>query len=79
MTPEGAGANNVKSVSGRPLFGNDLAGAAKFGRKVLQLGQAIPHRQHRLGIVDVDAWGESKAWNRCSVDIHKTQCWMIDH
>ena len=48
----------------QPLFRDGLAGAAEFGWEVLQLRQAVAHRQHRLGIVDVNAGGEGQRRER---------------
>ena len=44
------------SCRNSPLLGDRLAGTAKFGRKVLQLRQTVPHRQ--LGVVDMNTGGE---------------------
>ena len=49
---------NARRTACRPaivLFGHYLAGAAELGGEVLQLGQAILHRQDGLLIIDVDA------------------------
>src|SRR4051794_20878133 len=36
------------------LLADHFAGATEFSGKILQLGQTVSHRQHRLGIVDVN-------------------------
>ena len=40
------------------LFGDCLAGTAKPGRKIPQLRLTVPHRQYRLGVVDVKHQGQ---------------------
>jgi len=45
------------------------AGAAKLHWKVLQLGQTVPHRQHRLGVVDVNPGGKGEGRKRCGKDV----------
>jgi len=49
------------SCRNSPLLGDCLAGTAKFGRKVLQLWQTVAHRQHHLGVVDVNTGDEGGA------------------
>lgn len=47
-----------------PLFRDDFAGAAQLGRKVLELGESVPHAQHRFGVIDVNAGSEGKRRDR---------------
>jgi len=55
------------SCRNSPLLGDCLAGTAKFGRKVLQLRRAVPHRQHRLGVPgDLNFDCAAKATSRMS-------------
>src|SRR5229473_5132780 len=61
------------------LFRNGLAGTAKLRREVLQLWQAVSYGQHRLGIIDVNAWGEGKRWNGGSEHVHEAQRRMVGH
>jgi len=63
----------------QPLFRDGLAGAAEFGREVLQLWQAVAHWQHRLGIVDVNAGGEGQRRERGGEYVDQTQRRMIGH
>jgi hypothetical protein len=57
--------------------GDDLARAAELGGEVLELGQAVAHRQHRLGVVDVDARLEIEARNRRREDIDQAERRML--
>src|SRR5690242_15335966 len=61
------------------LFRDGLAGPAELRREIFQLGQAVTHRQHRLGVVDVNAGGESQRRNRRCVHVHETNGRMIGH
>src|ERR1700761_6557485 len=61
------------------LLRNDIAGASHFRREILQLRQAVLHRQHGLRIVDVYARRELQGWNGCGVDIHQPKLRMIGH
>jgi hypothetical protein len=61
------------------LFGDCLAGTAKLSRKVPQLRQTVPHRQYRLGVVDVNARSKCESRDGCGEHIHKANCRMIDH
>ena len=63
----------------RALFGDDFAGAAEFGREILQFWQPVPHRQHRLGIVDVNAGDEGERWDRGGEYVDEAQGRMIGH
>src|SRR5205807_4919623 len=56
-----------------------LPGAAEFSGKILQLGQAIAHRQHRLGVVDVNARGEGERRDRCGEHVDEAERRMIGH
>jgi hypothetical protein len=64
---------------GQPLFRNDLTRTAKFGWEILQLWQAVAHRQHRLGIVDVNAGSEGQRQKRGGKYIDKARRRMIGH
>ena len=44
-----------------PLLRDHVARAAELLREYLELGQAVAHRQNRLGIIDVDAGRELAA------------------
>ncbi|CAD5276394.1 hypothetical protein BOS5A_210675 [Bosea sp. EC-HK365B] len=63
----------------RGLLGDFLAGAAERRREVLQLGQAVPHRQHGLGVVDVDAGGKGQRRDRRGEDVDESQGRMVRH
>lgn len=54
-TIPGPGATGFAATRSGSLLGQDYPGPAHFGRVVLQLGKAILHWQHGLGIVDVHA------------------------
>src|SRR5215208_507175 len=41
-------------------FPDRFSGAAELSGKILQFWEAIPHRKHRLGVIDVEPWGESE-------------------
>ena len=64
-------------VGAPPLFRDCLAGAAKLGRKILQLGQAVPHGQHRFGVVDMHARSEGEARDRRREHIDQAQRRMM--
>jgi hypothetical protein len=56
----------------RPLlFLHHLARAAEFGWEVFQLRQAVPHGQHRLSVIDVNAGGEGKGRDRRGKYVHE--------
>src|ERR1700744_1584360 len=61
------------------LFRNDIAGTSQFCREVLQLRQAIFHRQYRLRVVDVHARVELQGRNYGGVDGHQTERRMVGH
>ena len=61
------------------LFGDCLAGTAKLSRKIPQLRQTVPHRQYRLGVVDVKTWGKCESRDGRGEHVHKANCRMIDH
>ena len=63
----------------RPLLRHCLATAPSLAGKVLQLWQPIPHRQNRLGIVEVDTRNEVEAGDRCGKHVHETDGRMIGH
>jgi hypothetical protein len=62
-----------------PLFLDYLARAAEFGWEVFQFRQAVPHGQHRLSVVDVNAGGEGKGRDRRGEYVHETQGRVIGH
>src|SRR5262245_61657370 len=61
------------------LLSHCNTGASQFGRKILQLRQAILHRHHRLGIVDVDARRELQRRDGRRVDVDKAERRMVGH
>src|ERR1700743_163224 len=61
------------------LLRNDIAGTSQFCREVLQLRQAIFHRQYRLCVVDVNARCELQGRNGRGVDIHEAERRMVGH
>src|SRR5215213_10333978 len=54
------------------LFGDRLARAAELLRKILQLRQPVAHRQHSLGVVDMDAGLEGERRDRRGIDVDKS-------
>ena len=85
-TPAGAGARHARPPhaaspgTGAPaLLGDRLARAAELGREILQLRQPVAHRQHGLGVVDVNAGseGESRDRRREHVDEPERGCRFI--
>src|SRR4029453_13299569 len=61
------------------LLRNQLAAAAEFARKILQLGQAIAHRQHGLGIVDMDRRRESERGDGRRKDVDQPERRVVGH
>src|SRR3954466_4719282 len=61
------------------LLGHRYAGPAHFSRVVLQFRKAVLHWQHRLGVIDVDTWGESHTRNRGRIDIDEAPKRMVGH
>ena len=47
--------------------------------KVLQLWQTVAHRQHRLGVVDMNTGGEGQGRDRRGENVHQANRRMIDH
>src|SRR4030081_534432 len=80
-----------ESTSGKPhftarhqqtlacLFGDDLARAPQFGREVFQLGQAVAHRKHGLGVIDMNAGLEFESRNRGREYVHESDRRVIGH
>lgn len=54
---------------GRQLFGYQIAGSARVGGEVPQLGKAVLYRQHRSGIVEMDNRLERERRENCSIDV----------
>src|SRR3954454_17991818 len=67
------------SVQATGSFSHRDTAASEFGGKVLQLGQAVLHRQHRLGIIDVHARREFQRRYRCGIDVDKAERRMVGH
>src|SRR5258705_7884084 len=61
------------------LVRHHLTAAAELGGEILQLGQAVPHRQDGLGIVDMDSRRESQRGNGRRKNVHETQWRMFGH
>src|SRR3954469_22214284 len=61
------------------LFGHRLARAAERFREVLELGQAVLHRQNGLGVVDVQRRLEVEGRDRGGVDVDQAEGRMIGH
>jgi len=59
------------------LLRHALAGSAELGGKVLELRQAIPHRQHRLGVVDVHTRLERQRRQRGGKHIDQSERRMV--
>jgi hypothetical protein len=72
-------ARHAKWRVDKRLLRDHLPGTAKLGRKVLQLRQTIPHRQHGFGIIDVNAGRELKRRNDRHEDIDEADRRMIGH
>src|SRR3954453_23794322 len=69
---------------GRPgardsLLGHCLARAAERLREVLELGQAVLHRQHGLGVIDVQGRIEVERRDRGGIDVDQAEGRMIGH
>src|SRR2546430_4679367 len=67
------------SVQATGLLSHRNTTASKFGREILQLRQAVPHRQHRLGVVDVHARLEFQRRDGRGVDVDETERRMVGH
>src|SRR5262245_38112481 len=61
------------------LIRHQLAGAAELARKILQLGQAVAHRQHGLGVVDMDRRRESEGRNGRRKDVDEPERRVVGH
>jgi hypothetical protein len=61
------------------LFRHRLTSAPSLNREIHQLGQSVPHGQHGLGIVEVDAGNEVESGNRRSEHIHEANGGMMVH
>src|SRR4051794_7750381 len=61
------------------LFRNGLAPAAELGGEVLELGQAVAHRQHGLGVVDVHAGPEGDSRDGRSENVDQAERRMVGH
>ena len=61
------------------LFGDDVAGAAELGREIFQLRQAVPHRQYRLGVIDMNRGLEDERRNRRGEHVDEADRRMIGH
>src|SRR5215211_5869629 len=61
------------------LLRDNLAGAADFGWKVLELRQPVAHRQHCFGIVDVHLRHERQVWDGRGKDVDHPQRRMCRH
>src|SRR4051794_4315150 len=72
-------ADRPTPASTQSLFRDGFAGAAKFGRKILQLWQAIPDREHGLGIVDVNAGRKGQRRNGGGKYVDEPERRMVGH
>src|SRR5262245_27259799 len=61
------------------LVGHHLAAAAELAWKILQLGQAVTHRQHGLGIVDMDRRRESERGDGRRKDVDEPERRVVGH
>src|SRR5579883_2072364 len=61
------------------LLRDHFAGTAELLREVLELRQAVPHTQDRLGVVDVDRRLEVERRDRRRVDVDEAERRMIRH
>src|SRR5262245_53113727 len=63
------------------LFRNGLARATERSGKVLELGQAVAHREHRLSVVYVHSGREFECRQCRGVDVDeaKIKIWMVGH
>ena len=73
-----AGRATVPAVAASGLYsGIDFAGASEFSREILQLRQAVAHRQYGLGVVDVNAGNEGERRNGRREHVDQAQ-WRMD-
>src|SRR3954451_23432583 len=63
----------------RALFRDRLAGAAQFGWKILQLWESVFHRQHRLGVIDVNPRRELERRDRRRKHVNEAERLMARH
>ena len=63
----------------RPLFGDGFTGTTELLRKILQLRQAIAHRQHRFRVVDVNAGGEGQRRDGRGEYVDEAERRMVGH
>src|SRR5262245_38824208 len=61
------------------LLRNHLAAAAELGGKVLQLGQAVAHPQHGLGIVDMNGRLECEFGQGCREHVDHLERRVVGH
>ena len=71
--------HDIGRLISRWSFRYRFAGAAQFGWKVLQLGESVFHRQHRLSVINVDAGDEVQRRDCRSEDIDEAQRLMTGH
>src|SRR5215207_2299317 len=74
----GIGMSADPSQPAAELLGHRLARPAHFSREVLQLGKAVPHRQHRFGVVQVDGWLEDHSRNGRGMNIGQAKARVLD-
>lgn len=48
-------------------------------RKSLSFWEPVPHAQHGLSIVDVNAGGEGKGRDRRREHVHQSEGWVVGH
>src|SRR6266404_4773256 len=65
------------SAIGVELLGHRLAGATELRGEVLELREAVLHRQHRRLVVHVYAWRERKRRDRRGVDVDKSPARVV--
>src|SRR5262245_60971119 len=61
------------------LFQHQFSRSAELRRKVLELRQAVFHRQHGLGVVDVETRGELQFRQRRGVNIDEPHLRVVGH
>src|SRR4029453_11110728 len=62
-----------------PLLHPALPGASKLGGKISQLRKAIPHRQNRLGVVDMETGIERQRGQGRRKHVDQSERWMGGH
>src|SRR5262245_34478222 len=62
-----------------PLLRHALTRASKLGGKIFQLRKTVPHRENRVGVVDVETGFERQRGQRGHKHVDQSERWMGGH